>query len=411
MDNLAIARHGTSVVFTWGGSPLKVVLSRFHDRSDKTEAELTVTALQEQRTHLITSAKINLQSLTTRKRLAQDLNERFPAPWTSMIEQVCVLGVRSHREGEPFTLLQPAESAVVPFVVNPLVYREHQTLLYAPGGSCKSYLALFLALLACHGAAGAGVSAISMRALYLDYELNQQTVGGRLTAFHRGHPELSSFVPFYRRCEVPLYQEAEIIAEYVATNDIGLVIVDSVALACGGDLTNPDSAIKLQRAIRTIGCASLVLAHVAKNNQEGQDKTAYGTVFFRELARNVWEAQRSDSKNPARVALHQRKNNFGPLHDPIGFELTFSEQAIQITSCDPLTDPALEERLPLKARIRNLLEDGRPREAEAIAEDLDVPLAQIKPVLSRGVKAFTWMMLGSQGMRCHYTVLKPKDEA
>lgn len=401
-----VTRHGMSVIFQWPPTPLKVILNRFHDSAQKTEAELTVLATTTEGTHLITSAKINLQSLTTRKKLAQDLTERYQSDWITKIEQVCVRGLQVHREGEPFAPLEPTESSHVPFLINPILYKDHQTLWYAPGGSCKSYLALYLALLSAHGSSGSGVAALQVPPLYLDWELNKETVGGRLKAIQEGHPELSHFVPYYRRCEMPLYQEADLIAEFVGKHGIQLVIVDSVALACGGDLASPESAIKLQRALRTIGCASLVLAHVAKQTAEGQVSTAYGTVFFRELARNVWEAQRADGENPARVALHHRKNNFGPLKPALGFELTFENTAVSIQACDPEQQPEFQEKLPIVSRIRNLLEDGVMRTSQEIADELQASLQTVKVSLSRG-DGNKWLKVGDNRMT-QWTVLTPR---
>lgn len=408
MREPTVNRHGSSLAFTWPASPLKLVLSRFHDSSRATEAEVTLTEQTNGATYLLTTAKINLQSLSTRTRLAKDFHARYPADslavWQSRIEQVCVLGLRAHREGEPFLLLEPVASPCVPFLITPLIYQDHQTLWYAPGGTCKSYLALFVSLLACHAASGAGCAAVSAPVLYLDYELTRDTVGGRLTALQAGHPTLSEYVPYYRRCEVPLSHEADLIAEYVATKGIRLLVVDSVALACGGDLASPDSAIKLQRALRQIGCASLVLAHVAKATTEGQERTAYGTVFFRELARNVWEAERVDSPSGVNVILSQRKNNFGPLHAPLGFSLAFTPDAVTIDACDPNQEPELEVKLPLAHRIRNLLEDGTPRTSQEIAEELEAKLANIKTTLSthNGRK---WLKLG-ENRTSRWTVLR-----
>lgn len=404
-----VSRRGNSVIFQWPPTPLKVVLNRFHDSSQKTEAEITVMAITPEGTHLITSAKINLQALSTRKKFAQDLAERYGADWVPKIEQVCVMGLRVHREGEPFHALEPTVSTHVPFLINPILYKDHQTLWYAPGGSCKSYLALYLALLAAHGTEGSGVASLQVPPLYLDWELNKETVGGRLTALQTGHPELSNYVPYYRHCELPLYQEADLIAEYVGTHGIQLVIVDSVALACGGDLASPESAIKLQRALRTIGCSSLVLAHVAKNTTEGQVSTAYGSVFFRELARNVWEAQRADGANPARVALHHRKNNFGPLKPALGFELSFENHSVHVQSCDPELEPEFLEKLPIASRIRNLLEDGVMRTSQEVADELEANLRTVKNSLSQG-EGNKWMKVGDNKFT-QWTVMKPKLRA
>jgi hypothetical protein len=282
----------------------------------------------------------------------------------------------------------------VPFVLNPLVYRDHQSLIYAPGGSCKSYLALYFALLASHGAHGAGLSGVKSNVLYLDWELNADTVGGRLKALQTGHPELSQHRPFYRRCEVPLSQEVHTIAATVAERNVKLVIIDSAALACGGELSSPDAAIGLQQALRRIGCASLVLAHVAKHTQEGQEKSAYGTVFFRELARNVWELTKASDSNPVQVALSHTKDNFSPKRDPLGFALHFAPDSVHIQAGDVNAEPEFQDKLPIPSRIRNLLDsDGVPHSSQYIADTLHLKLETVQATLSR-YKGKKWHMIG-----------------
>ena len=101
-------------------------------------------------------------------------------------------------------------------------------------------------------------------------------MGIRLRALQQGHPELSKFVPYYRRCALPLHDELDVIADFVAEHGVRLVIVDSAIMACGDDLSSSQAPVKLQRALRALGCASLVLTHVTKNSEE---KTAYGSVY------------------------------------------------------------------------------------------------------------------------------------
>jgi DNA invertase Pin-like site-specific DNA recombinase len=130
-------------------------------------------------------------------------------------------------------------------------------------------------------------------------------------------------------------------------------------------------------------------------------------VFFRELARNVWEFQRANSTSPVRIALHQKKNNFGPALPPLGFEVAFSHDAVQIGTFDPADEPECEDKLPVAARIRNLLEDGTMRSADMIAEELNIKLATVKSVLSRE-KGRKWQMFGGAGEPTQWSVLRPK---
>ena len=389
--------------------PAHHVVFSFHRLTDArggVQAELTVTVGH---VELLGETDIGLKSDSGRAKVSATLKGLVPSvPWKRLLERACTSVLKRHRRGEPTIVLEPASSALVPFILNPIAYRDHQTLVYAPGGSCKSYLALYFTLLACHGLQGAGVGGVKSPVLYLDWELNAETVGGRLKALQAGHPELSHHRPFYRRCEVPLHQEVHTIAAAVAERHVTLVIVDSAAMACGGELSSPDAAIGLQQALRKIGCASLVLAHVAKSVQDGQERSAYGTVFFRELARNVWELERASESNPVRVVLSQTKNNFGPKHDPLGFQLAFAGESVTVGAYNIDEEPEFEPKLPVPARIRNYLEeDGAVRTADEIATATGLKLLTVKSALSRD-KGRKWQMIGGAGQATGWAVLRQK---
>ena len=391
------AKH--SVTFT---------LEQLEDRHGSTTAELSVllgaTILRE-------GIKLNLNSDAAQARQANSLKAFGPhVPWKVLLHKVCPLVLKRHRSGQPIVILEPGVSPHVPFLINPFVHQKHPSLIYAPGGSLKSYLALYLALLASHGAEQHGIAAaMACPVLLCDWELNQETVAGRLTALRNGHPELTQYVPFYRRCERPLHQEVGPIARHVAEHGVELLILDSAAMACGADLFKPDTVTQLTRTLRSIGCASLLLAHVSKLTPEGQERSAFGSVFFRELARNVWEAERAESEGPTRIILTHTKHNFTAQHPPLAFEITFDGDAVKIIGCDPREEPAFEEKLTLSTRIRRLLDDGGLRTLEELATALGLTtkkqLRNLSAVLSQGKKARKWCLVTTpNGDR--WTVLK-----
>lgn len=359
---------------------------RLSENARGVTAELTVIV---GRVELLGDTDIGLKSDSSRDKLARSLSRSANhIPWKRLLERACAAVLKQHRHGEPIIELEPTDSIHTPFVLNPIVYRGHQTLIFAPGGSYKSYLALYIALLAMSGLHQNGIAAIRTNVLYLDWELDRETVGARLKALHTGHPELAHCQPYYRRCSQPLHLEAPQLAAEVARLHVGLVIVDSAALACGGDLLSPESAIKLQQALRRIRCASIVLAHVSKTTTEGHEKSAYGTVFFRELARNVWELSRPENSN--RVLLSQTgaacKNSFGRKQDPLGFEFSFETDRVRIAAFNPSDEEesGFEEKLPARQRIARLLSDQVHRDSQAIAEALHLPFSTVKSELSRG---------------------------
>lgn len=368
----------------------KLSFQRLSENSRGVSAELTVTVSSFE---LLGDTDIGLKSDSSRDKLAKSLSKTTSdIPWKRLLERACAAVLKRHRHGEPIVELEPANSIHTPFVLNPIVYRGHQTLIFAPGGSYKSYLALYICLVVIAGHRQNNIAAVRMNVLYLDWELDHETIGARLKALRTGHPELAHCRPLYRRCTQPLHLEAPQIAAEVASRQIGLVIVDSAAMACGGDLHSPESAIKLQQALRRIGCASIVLAHVSKSTADGQDKSAYGSVFFRELARNVWELSRPEGSD--RVVLSQTgtscKNSFGPKQSPLGFCFLFGDEQVRISSFNPAdeVESGFEDKLPLRDRIQRLLSDGVARDSKAIADTLQAPESSVKSTLSNHRKIF-----------------------
>ena len=110
--------------------------------------------------HLL-QAQINLTALRTRSDFSKRLTQIFPkAPWNELIEEICAWGIRLHREGEPVLRLVDTEDIEGPqFVISPLVYRQHPTVIFGAGRHAKSLLALVSGMIYQSGLSVAGVSA------------------------------------------------------------------------------------------------------------------------------------------------------------------------------------------------------------------------------------------------------------
>lgn len=376
-----LTRHNNRLSFGWPSHSITLHLSRIKESSGETKAEIVAVNGK----GILTHQSINLLGGRSRSQLAKELGQKHELvdlSWETVLETVCVRGLRELRKGEPVIVLQPHSQSNVPFLLNPLVYQKHQTLVYAPGGSCKSYLALYLALLACHGADQNGLRALSCPVLYLDWELDAETIGTRLTRLYKGHPELSQFAPYYRACNQPLHEEVDTISAEIEEKGIQLLIIDSAIMACGDDLNSSQAPKQLQRALRQLGCASIVLSHVAKNTD---NKTAYGNVFFQNLCRNQYEVELVDETDEEkRITLTHRKINFGSFQQPKGLSFNFSDEACRVSAFNPLEEEdEPEDTMPLPARIRTLLEDGLPRKPKAIADALKEKITHVRVTLNR----------------------------
>src|SRR3989442_2622213 len=125
-----------------------------------------------------------------------------------------------------------------------------------------------------------------------------------------------------------LADEAPQLRADVARHGVELVIVDSLAPACGAEPEGADAAIRAMNALRSFaGTTRLVIAHVSKLAAD-QPKGAtrpYGSVFVRNLARSAWELRRSDEADEELVvAAYHRKRNEGRRSSPFGLTLGFA---------------------------------------------------------------------------------------
>lgn len=386
MTEPTVTRQNNSLSFGWPSQAITLRLSRIRESSGETKAEIVASNGK----GILTQQSINLLAGRSRSQLAKELDRKHhldSISWETILETVCVRGLLELRKGEPVIVLQPHDQPNVPFLLNPLIYQKHQTLIYAPGGSCKSYFALYLALLACHGASQNGLSALACPVLYLDWELDAETIGTRLTRLYKGHPELSQYAPYYRACIHPLHEEVDTIGAEIEEKGIKFLIIDSAIMACGDDMQSTAAPKMLQRALRQLGCGSLVLTHVAKNTDQ---KTAYGSVFFQNLCRNQYVLEVVESNDEeTRVTLEHTKHNFGRKQPLAALSFSFADEACHVSTFDPHADEGDDDAsLPISSRIRNLLDDGLPRSAKAIADDLHEKLSTVKVTLSKhtGVK-------------------------
>lgn len=385
-----------SYIVTFPRTKVVFEFSNVESTARGTQAEVTATVCGRR---VLGETDLNLKSDNGRTNLTRTLQKSVQElPWRIYLERSCAEVLRRSRMGDPVILLGGSESVNTPFLLNPLIYQGHQTLVFAPGGSMKSYIALYFALLMMSGGHGGDVSAIKTNVLYLDWELDQHETSRRIQRIWNGQPHLEGVKPYYRRCYTPLHTELGVISKLIHEHSIGCLILDSAALACGGSLQSEEAPIRLQQNLKRLGCAAMVLAHVAKGNNEGKERSAFGSVFFREMARNVVELTRIEESE--RIVFSQStdscKNSFGPKIKPVGFEVSILSTMTTIDPFDPATEleSGYEDKLPLHTKIEHLLRDNVGRSAQEITDALQAKLPSVMAIMSRynGVK---WTNVGS----------------
>ena len=407
---------GSVVTLRWGPESIVATFDRWGKTSDQSpKAELTVTTgAPGYASHLLGPMAVNLVGPRSRADLAKQLQTIAPdlLDWQVWAEQACVLSVRASRQGDPAQRLSPALPGTGPsWRIQPLVYERLPTVIFGAGGVGKSYLCLWLALMVETGQGlGDTLKAVPGRTLYLDYESDDQDARYRLSRLMAGNPVFADCRPLYRRMTQPLAADLPALSATVAEEAIDLLIIDSLAMACGGkDLADPSTAVAYFLALRHLGCASVSIAHIPKNSE---NPTIYGSVFFSNIARGCWEAVGKEDRHADQtvlsLGLFHRKKNQRP-EQPVGFQFTHSHRD-ERTTVEPTTitdNAAFLDSSPVAAQLQHYLKDGA-QTANHLAEIIGKPLDTILKTLRRGEEKGEFHCLGS-GRGAEWILPPPQD--
>ena len=355
-------------------------------------------------------SNIDLTSEPDRLKHAGIAKERWPGfPWREIFDSVSIRTLKSYREGNPWVCLadMAAPSDTVPYLVPPMLEEDAATLIFADGGSGKSYLAAVFSLLVGTDFPIGGLksNAAPANVTYLDWESSEDAFWRRINALTAG---LGIAIPetlFYRRMAGKLTNMTSELQGYITANKVGLVIVDSAALACG-DSEGSGEATILFDALRELKTTALVLAHTTKTDQT----RPFGSVFMRNGPRSVWQLSRDDDANEQllTIAARNTKTNNGPTPAPMGWQFNFEDDGriITVTQTDANLLDQVADTQPVRIRISELLGESGSMWTTAIAEELQVDAKTVARTLKRG-EGHYFKCLTTQGRAKLWGLLSP----
>jgi len=248
--------------------------------------------------------------------------------WGDLLEKAFSAVRKEQKKGNPVENLKHGSiSESTQYILEPFLVSSQSNLLYGNGGLGKSWFALYLGALVASGKRHGGLTPEPGNVMYVDYEVDKQDMENRFIALCNGLGiEPPDF--FYRKQEASMTRDQPRMAQLVAEHNIQFMIIDSAAMACGGEPESADVATRYWNALRTLGCTTLTIAHVSKT--EASDKgtsTPYGSVFWRNYARNAWEIKQGTvfKRLEKEFGLVQTKLNSGAGDDPRNFLFTFDD--------------------------------------------------------------------------------------
>ena len=368
------------------GCGIRAEVERLAEHRDELTGEVTIYSRRQPNPGLLHSARLNLMSTQSRKTLAGELQRREPdLDWSGLVEQLCFMVRERYRAGQPSIDMREFIPMVGPrWLHEPFVERDGAALIFADGGTGKTMLAMAVSASVSTGQDIVGhLHGDAVPVLYVDYEGEERTFHERLRAICVG-AGIARLPPiFYRRQVASLAEAASELRREVRRVGAGLVIVDSLGAARGGEPESADITIRTFIAARSLGVPWLALDHVTK--AKGNDATKpFGSVFSVNLARLVWgmdKAQDEDSESIV-VALRNTKRNNGRFLPRIGLRIGFEcgtndeLRTVRFTHVDLNGVAGLAEKLPLKERILGELRGGPSTQTE-LAQTLGTKLETV----------------------------------
>ena len=318
---------------------VKMVASGITDRNAnfKTELEISVRVVSgrdgEYRWERVEHSGQNLLASTLKTTFRKHMEERTEIYgvefyWGNIL-QSCADGIiRAYREGEPaFTVGELTEFVPRDYAIKPLLFRGVPNLIWAQGGSGKSWFGLLFCVLVDKGMGAHGIKAKQGRALYLDWEEEPDLFKQRVKAIHKGleiNPDIQSGI-VYKKMSGSLAGNIENIAKIVQRDDISFLVVDSVNASLSGSMNDDETIREYFNALNGLGVTSLSIDHANKAGETTGKWQLGGSASKKQRARQVFELRRRREPgiDSLDIVWYHEKGNDSRLGNPKAWKLSF----------------------------------------------------------------------------------------
>jgi len=383
IDPPAFAEVAGQLVYTWDRSGVTIKLDELVRDRDGIHCELEVEARMPGRQTLDHGpVRFNLSSTTTRTSLVKSLGGQMPElAWHTMMDTVCRLAISHFKVGPSLINLAHYEGFPPNWLLWPLILEDEINILFGDGGNGKSLIAMAAAVsLQTQNSLLSGMMPNgNTRTLYLDWEASPNAHAARLKKLM--HPEPIQDMS-YLRCSAPLHEIVRQVKRHLTETGCGMVVIDSIAAACGGEPERADVALRLCNAVRSLETTALLIGHQTKGNDD--TGKPFGSVFWANEARSTMEIKRQQDagQDAMTLGLYHRKINDGRLEKPLGISVNFSDEAIKFHAQSIVDVPELASRLPAWQVIERYLRENGPAPVEEIAAATDRKVNTIHKVFS-----------------------------
>lgn len=293
------------------------------------------------------------------------------------------------------------------------------SVLYADGDTGKSFFALHFAVSALAGRPfGPWAIAPVRRVLFLDFEDDQVTHEERLHGIlgPANLPEPGDRLRYLDMGDAVLSDVIDRVRYLCASEQIDLVIIDSLAAAAGGEVEGAEAAIRTLKACRALtGVTRLVLGHVnavGAAQSEGIPRL-YGSVYNRNHARaTIYLAKEEigEAGSEKVWTAHLDKHNKGRGQRPVGFKALFSGDLDSTDVLVTSTEADYSRAAPMTRIIDALRRGAHTPTAIAALSGLDVKLVRdyLGRLAKRGIVVNRSTTVGGRGQEGEWYLIDRK---
>jgi hypothetical protein len=195
--------------------------------------------------------------------------------------------------------------------------------------------------------------------LYLDWESERDDLNERTVAVKQGFKDeyqndyLDQAEFEYRKVRGSLDKVQDEISDVVYSNNIKLIVVDSVGGALQGNINDADAIAEFSGILRSYNTSILALDHVAKGNND----KPIGSIYKEAFARNLWRMSGDHpvGSDEMEVAFEHTKTNHKRMN-PVAFDAKFyTDSTYDITNKFTLKSKLLDDSALLKRPIEDAL--------------------------------------------------------
>ena len=303
LNNMEVRQRGTIIDIDFPDHRVQIRATRIREDNDNARAEIQIWADlpigDRYRNFRLVRDRLNMLAINEKNSLLMKLEDAtadYPNyRWGSLIDDAFDAIIDKHREGNEvvaMTNLENSPSRI--FDLKPLWLKNAANLMWAKGGSSKSYFALLSCVMIDRGIKTMGLTAKPGSALYLDWEEEEDIFRHRLLSVQKGlgldDPHNSGIL--WKNMRGSLTNNIEEISRLVVDNNITFVVVDSVGPALGGSANDQELVNRYFDDLGLLGITTLSIDHANKQGERTGTYEIFGSVYKYTRARQVYELRK-----------------------------------------------------------------------------------------------------------------------